>query len=969
MTVDPTVLPGLLLLLLELLTLAAIGFLIARVVLRQSDDRMALAQGMVIGPAVWGLLVNFILYLVPGRAGALVAWLIMLALGVGLAWHARTRLQLPLRTLAGFAVTTLALLWVALAARQLLKIPDGFIHLGLAALIQAGNWPPVTPWNPWIPTPYHYGVDMAIGLLTPPFGPDLGLTTELLSAFAWTSLSLVIATTLFRYGGWTSLLTLGPLTLTTGAWTLVLVGEAPTILQVPIPLDLPAAELRSSLASLYWPTVELPWLEPEPQASPPNIWKPPFTLAYALALVILERVSSGPGPSRWTVSTTLAVLLAFTGLIEETVALVVLALWVGLQAARFLPRPAGRASIRMVRDRTTATGQSSLVGPALVPRLAPGDPLTRRTLARAAVGPMLAALLLAVGGGTITGALGGNVGSGLSIGWINDPGHRHLVGLITAWPGGLRVLEFGPVLIAAAAALLGMGHRLVLALALGSACFVIAALTLQYEVTDDLVRLDGHARNLALLALLVALAARIRSLRSSWRYTAAASMVVLVVWPTIAAPAHALGIGLQRGVHLANAQPGPSEFDAWFRRMGRSTLVPFASEGVRAYILNHTAADARIFTPHPTPMSIDTGRPNASGLVGHIHLYPFVGPEYQDVLRYLEPAAVRRLDFRYVHATDAWVASLPDLAQRRLNDPRLFEFLVRDGTDALYRIKPAFLRLGSPPTMGSFEALQQAIPTSASIYLAPSIPPRDAVRLAVALSHTRILGTVNLRAIFNSLSDIPSHPLNTNTPDFLAVPARLVPSALPEIARQPVWWNQDLAIYAPNGPVDSSRAAPPHDFTIQLADVHMTDGRVAFTATFTDRASDRWRGQDWVVVATDDSPWNLPYQFSTASFTSVFVRWFDGQVQPVPETATHEYFFLYEFDLQTGTLAVWDGSGYTSLAPPQPALAPGQWLLAARLNSEGQAVGLIPVLQFTLTSDEAVTYSAYEGSLDAMLVP
>ena len=61
MTVDPTVLAGLLLLVLELLTLVAVGFVIARVVLRQTDDRMTLAQGRVIGPASGGLLVNFIL--------------------------------------------------------------------------------------------------------------------------------------------------------------------------------------------------------------------------------------------------------------------------------------------------------------------------------------------------------------------------------------------------------------------------------------------------------------------------------------------------------------------------------------------------------------------------------------------------------------------------------------------------------------------------------------------------------------------------------------------------------------------------------------------------------------------------------------------------------------------------------------------------------------------------------------------
>lgn len=54
MTVDPTVVPGLLLFALELVALAAIGYVVARVALQQSDDLAALAQGLVIGPALGG---------------------------------------------------------------------------------------------------------------------------------------------------------------------------------------------------------------------------------------------------------------------------------------------------------------------------------------------------------------------------------------------------------------------------------------------------------------------------------------------------------------------------------------------------------------------------------------------------------------------------------------------------------------------------------------------------------------------------------------------------------------------------------------------------------------------------------------------------------------------------------------------------------------------------------------------------
>ena len=70
MTFAPSVLPGLLLLAAQLLVLAAVGYVVVRVALRQRHDLSALAQGLVIGPALWGLLANFILYFIPGLAGA-----------------------------------------------------------------------------------------------------------------------------------------------------------------------------------------------------------------------------------------------------------------------------------------------------------------------------------------------------------------------------------------------------------------------------------------------------------------------------------------------------------------------------------------------------------------------------------------------------------------------------------------------------------------------------------------------------------------------------------------------------------------------------------------------------------------------------------------------------------------------------------------------------------------------------------
>ena len=118
MTVDPTVLPGLALLAAELAALAVVGYVVVRVALRQTDDRMALAQGLVVGPALWGLIVSLALYAVPGMAGAVVGWVITLAIGVGLAWRARRPIRPRPRVAAGFAVAALALSRAAQRRRQ-----------------------------------------------------------------------------------------------------------------------------------------------------------------------------------------------------------------------------------------------------------------------------------------------------------------------------------------------------------------------------------------------------------------------------------------------------------------------------------------------------------------------------------------------------------------------------------------------------------------------------------------------------------------------------------------------------------------------------------------------------------------------------------------------------------------------------------------------------------------------------------
>ncbi len=948
MTVDPAVLPGLLLLAAEIGVLAAVGFVIARVALRQTDDRMALAQGLVVGPALWGLIVNVVMHAVPGLAGAIVGWGITLALGAGLALRAPASLRLRGRTLAGFAIGVVALFWAALTSRQLLGIPDVEIHLGLAASIRAGGFPPELPWNPGLSAPYHYGIDLLISLLTPPVGPDLAFVTELLGAYIWMSFALLVITTLIQRSSWLVALPLAPLLLTAGAWTLLHVPPW-DILQIPVPAGLPSAGLRASLADIYWPAVELPWAW-EFEALP-NLFRPPYVLAYALAFVVLERAARA-GRRSWLSTLTLAGLVGSGSLLSTTVAPVVLVLWVALEAAAFWT------------SRHAHTDN-------------------RRAAVRGAAGPALAALLLTVGGGVLTRVLTGGGESGLALGWIDDPGSQRPLAFLDLRSGGVGLLGLGPLVVVAAAVLLARRDRLVLALGAGGGLFLLASLTLNYEFAQhDVTRLVGHARNFALLALLVALSSRLHALQPRWRYAAAALVIALITWPTVAEPARNLGLAIGHGVDFANAWSAQQEPGT--RSRARSALKPFTSERIAAYIRDHTAVDARILSPHPHSMSFATGRPNAAGFVQSLHYFYASGPEYRDAVHYLEPTAIRQLGIAYVHATDAWLAELPDRARRWLADPDLFELLIRDGTEALYRVRPEFLRLDATPEAASFQALRQAVPSSAVVYLSPTIRTLDihrpeigaeySLQVASSLSHARLLGVVDQTRL-HLLAPLDIDPLGQEVPDLVVVPATFVPWMFPPAGRQPIWWNDRIAVYAPDGTVATIMPSWPVPWeeplavSVRASDVRAADGRITFTTTLNDRAPEQWAGQDWVLIAVDTSPWALPLTLRPDGLTPVADAWFAGQAVPGAGTTTH----TYEFDANASRLAVRDRNGtFTTAVSSGRVQVSGVWTLGIRLQHEWRPnswreVAFIPVLRIEVSEAGEVSYEVFDAVLDGSL--
>lgn len=933
MTIDMTVLPGLLLLAAQLVALAAVGYVVVRVALGQDDDRMALAQGLIVGPALWGLIVAFLLFVIPGRAGAIAGWVVVLALGVVLAWRASAPIRLRPRVVAGFIAAFLALFWAALASRQLITITDPYMVLGVAASIREGGFPPELPWGPGTPADYPYGTGLLIGLLTPPMGPDLALVHELLSAYAWSSMALVVVTALLRRGSWLAVLVLSPLLVGHGLWT-ILSWDA-GVIHLPVPTGLPEAGLRASLADIYWPTVELTPALRLPEVLP-EIWKPAFLLAYALAYAVLERAARLERWS-WPASVTLAGLVGFLGLLSPTLVPAVGLVWAGLAVMHFM------------RIREAGSVVAAL---------------------RSGMGPALAVLLLLGAGGAFSGVLGGGSASGLTLTEGLNSRHWQALGLFNARPGGVGVLGVGPLAAAAAAVALARRDRLVVALAAGAVLLSVAWLALDYPpMRWDINRFAGHARNLALVALALALAIRLADFRPARRRYAAALVAILITWPTVVEPARSLGLAIGNGVQLANEGSVHDGLPGWGEpASGRRFGMPAISDRVANYIRDHLAVDARVFAARDQHVFYATGRPNNAGFADVAHRTYSIGAEYLDARHFLEPAAVRRLGLEYVYATDDWQADLPDQAARWLADPRLFELLIRDGAEALYRIRPAFLELDVMPHPQSFEALR-AVPPSTVVHLAPQVGENERLLIASVLSHTRLLGYVDVQRLhLRSPAPWTVEPLGEQTPDLVVLPASIEPwtRMFPAAGRQPIWQNGRVAVYAPNGgfatitpPGPAPEALP---VSVQVTQTSREQGRVTFEATFTEHAPERWTGQDWVVVPVSDGPWAIPDRFLDGGRGPTVARWFAGLISPESAAAMH----TYQFDASTSTLAVRNESGtFVPLEASDGKVGAGSWMLALRLQHEWQPniwreAAFIPVMRFQVSEAGEVSYAVFD---------
>ena len=772
MTVDPAVIPGLLLLAAEFAALAVVGFVVARVALRQDDDRVALAQGLVIGIALWGLITNFVLYAVPGLAGAAVGWGLTLILGTVLAWRARRAISLRPRVAAAFAGC----------------LPGALLASARQPAVAGEPGPDASPGVGGVDPGGRISAGVALesghGGALSPRGRSAGRVAD---AAGWTRPGV-------RAGAAGRLRVDEPGARGGDGAAAARVVEGRAGHRAAAAdrrgLDVDEPGRRHSAGSgpggaaggrdlaRHW-RISTGRPRGQPGALEPtalhDIWTPAFTVGYALAFVVLERAAR-PERLSWLGTLTLGVLVGFIGILATSLVPVVVVLWAALAAVHVMRTRCAQAAVR------------------------------------SGAGLALAGLLLLGGGGAFTGILDVAPPSGPELAWDLNPRHWEALGTFEARAGGVGLLGLGPIVVAGIAVILARRDRLVVTLAAGTGLLLLAWLVLSFPPAPwVLSRLAGHARNLALVALLLALAARLSVLGPvRWHYALAALVVGLIAWPTVVGPVRGLGQAVGSGVQLANA--GWVERESLDQKMAESTQrfqLPTMSERLASYIRDqppldlmrdHTPVDTRVFTPEWPywAASLATGRPNNAGFAGLGHLIYYTGPEYLDALNYLEPAAIQRLRIEYVHATDTWAAGLPARARRWLADPDFFRLLMRDGDEALYHVRPAFRNLEVAPHPESFEALR-SVPPSMVVYLAPQLGWLHRLRVASVLSHARLTGAIDTQPL-HLMTPTPwtVEPLGERVPDLVVLPASVEPSMFPSVEWQLVWTDaaDGIAVYA-----------------------------------------------------------------------------------------------------------------------------------------------------------------------------
>ena len=888
----------------QLLILSAAGAGVIRSVWPNVAPNVARSAGLIAGPALFGAVTAFAMYLVPGTAGVAAGWAVVLAVAIGVAW----RQGLPPKTLLPewhFGVLWLVVFVIALAARQQYWIPDAMVHAPLSASLLAGTFPPQFPWTPDVPAIYHFLPELVIGALNVGLGPGLALTTEILGAFVAAALAVLVVAAAADLGA--SRLTMAlvlPLLLSPGLWTLVLFVDRPAAVQMPIPVGVPEAGLRAALGSLYVPDIGSAATTPV-AAAPPNIINPHFIWSHGLAMT-LALLAIARARHRLTGALVLALLISALSAIDETVFVAVL-LALG-----------GYAAVSVLRDRRHWRRQ----GPLLM-ALASGTGLA------VVQGGVLTDLLLHAPGGVDVANLRVPAPE---LAWI---------GGVRAIGGGLGALTVGVVailILSAAAAYAARSVSLAVIVVMALALFAGFALLRFPASPADIARLEGHALNLAMIAMAIGLAAASARLRQRAALHGGGLLLAgLVVWPTTADSIGRIAEAIADGPRLYVAGTRPIEAAPSFSRRSQVDAEIAKHRPLLEAISATVAPNERILTPRVKLVTAGTGRMAPLGYAEWPHYLGLPGPEYQDALRFLDRAALNELRIDYVHVDAAMLSAMSGEARHRLASPSEFRLVFRASapqSDALYAVVSQ-ARVGLAPAPSSFHAFAQ-LAAGRRVLISSATHPLERLPLYYTLrASDGLYGEWDDPGHFRR--DVQIQSPAGGAVDLVALPDSLYPSPLDPAHRAPAWAGGRVRLYDLTMPVPGPTAAPP---------IHV-DGRSLLDASGIQITSllgwsDSWTGTDWVLYQETEPSTGIPAILERGQ------RWFPGQLAPQNPGQR----IAIRFNASRGQLEHQGADGaWSVVGDAAGALPAGSYVLTLRFSTEGRPVFFVPIAVVALNGE------------------
>ena len=892
---DPGSLAGIVWVLGQLLLLSAAGTSIIRSVWPRIAPSLAQSIGLMAGPALFGAKTSFAMYVVPGSGGVAAGWVVVLGIAAAVAWRVR---QSPVALLPGWRAVAF---WfvsflIALAARQQYWIPDAMVHAPLSASLMAGVFPPRFPWTPDVPAIYHFLPELLVGTLNLGFGPGLVLTTELLGAFVAAALAMLVAAVAAELGASRLAIALAlPMLLSSGLWTLVLFADRPAAALVVIPVGTPEAGLRAALGSVFVPDVASAATSPA-EAAPPNIINPHFTWSYGLAMS-LALLATARATHLAAGGAVIALLLSALSAIDETVFVSAL-----LALGAF-------SMFNVFRRRRTWQGQGYLL------------------LA------LTAGTGLALGQGGVVSDLLFRAPGSMGVFSLHRPSPELVwLGEIQTVGGGLGTLTIGTVailILGGGAAYIARSAALAIVVAMALTLFAGFALVRFPASPMDTARLEGHALNLAMMALAVGLA--VLAVRIQHRvalYSSSLLLVGLVVWPTTADAFGRMAQAIANGPRLYIGGTRPVEYAPSFST--RSHLDAEVSdrrpliEAVTAIV----SPDKRILTARPKIISAGTGRPTPLGYAEWPHYVALPGPEYLDAMRSLDQAALRDLRIDFVHVDDAMLGGMSEEARRRLRSSE-FKLVFRapgPQLDELYAVvdQPPVARAPAPK---SFRALAE-LAAGRRVLISSATHPIERLPLYYTLrANQHLYGRWDDPAHFRH--DLQIRPPTGDAVDLLALPDTVYPAPLDPMHRAPVWMHEGLRVYDLGRPSSGGLPRSP----IRVAGHSLLD-ESGIQITSAPGWSDDWTGTDWMVFREAEPNSGIPAILEKGQL------WFPGQLAPKNPGQEIEI----RFDASRGQLEQrrTDG-GWSDLGDLDRVLPADSYVLTLRFTSEGRAVFFVPV--------------------------